>query len=137
MTDRAFPLSPRSSRDLEVGDYWAVPLPDGSFGACQVSDLKRSGVGALKTLVVGVIDWRGNAEPTVPELAGRRILAQGLTRIEMFTKGGAQVIGSTNATVHGPELKSAFRDHGVGTVTEVWGWKAIDRRVSTALDHRA
>jgi hypothetical protein len=136
MTDRTFPLSPRSSRDLEVGDFWAVSLPDGSFGACQVCDLKRSGVGALKTLVVGVIDWRGNAKPTELELAGRRILAQGLTRIELFTQGGAQVIGSTKATVHGPELKSAFRDHGVGTVTEVWGWKVVDRRVVNALDHR-
>ena len=133
MPDRVFPLSPRSTRDLEVGDYWVVPLSDGSFGACLVTDLKRSGPGALSSMVVGVVDWRGDAEPAAADLAGRRVLAQGLTRVEVFTEGGAQILGNSQATLRGQDLRSAFRDFEVGTKTQTWGWKVLARRVADTL----
>jgi hypothetical protein len=68
MPDRKFPLSPRSARDLRVGDFWAVPLSDGTFGCLQVTELRP---GALKNLAAGVVDWRGSSPPTERELAGR------------------------------------------------------------------
>jgi len=104
MPDRKYPLSPRSSRDLRIGDFWAVPLSDGTFGCLQVRDLKTSGSGSLKTLVAAVIDWRGSIPPQESGLVGRRFLAQGLTRIEAFTKVGAQILGNSDKTFGAEDL---------------------------------
>lgn len=126
-------MRPKSTRDLEIGDVWIVELADGSFGACQITDLERSGPGSLKTLVCGVVDWHGPVPPTMEHLASRSILATGLTRIEVFTEGGATVMGNTGATTRDPALTSNFRDFGVGTRTRVWGWRAIPGAVARTL----
>ncbi|WP_378145686.1 hypothetical protein ACFJGV_18520 [Cnuibacter sp. UC19_7] len=56
------------------------------------------------------------------ELAGMKVIQQGLTGIRIFTEGGAEVIGWVEPVPTG--LPSNFRDFGVGTVTQVWGWRA-------------
>src|SRR5215472_14788339 len=127
MPERTFPLRPRSSRDLMIGDFWAVPLSDGTFGCLQVTDLKTSGTASLKTLVAGVIDWRGPTPPQVSDLEGRRVLAQGLTRIEAFTTLGAQILGNSSKTLGASALASNYRDFHVGVVHHVWGWRALRR----------
>ncbi|MCU1623280.1 MAG: hypothetical protein JWL79_2125 [Frankiales bacterium] len=118
---------------MEIGDFWAVELADGRYGAAQVRDLQGSGVGALTTFVMGVVDWSGEELPGDSDLVGRTVLDQGLARIDVFTKGGAKMLGNSSATVTGPGLTSVYRDHGVGTVTSVWGWKGIPRVVERAL----
>jgi len=133
MPGRAFPLSPGSTRDLEVGDFWAVALDDGTFGACQVTDLKRSGAGARTSLVAGVLDWSGAEPPTTETLSGVAVLAQGLVGVEVFTKGGATIIGNAPLGHGSQDLPSPFRDFAVGTVTQTWGWKVLPRRVASTL----
>ena len=133
MTERQFPLSPKSARDLRIGDFWAVPLSDGTFGCLQVTDLLKSGSGSLKTLVAGVIDWQGRLPPAAYDLAGRRVLAQGLTRIEVFTEVGSQILGNTSATSPSPGLASNFRDFHVGAVHNVWGGRALPKLVERTL----
>jgi len=133
MPGRAFPLSPGSTRDLEVGDFWAVALADGTFGACQVTDLKRAGIGARTTLVAGVLDWSGAEPPTTETLSGVALLAQGLVGVEVFTKGGATIIGNAPLVEGGQEWPSPFRDFAVGTVTQTWGWKSLPGRVASTL----
>src|SRR2546428_4812632 len=96
--ERTYPLSPRSSRDLRIGDYWTVPLSDGTFGCLLVTDLKQSGPGSLKTLVAGGGDWRDATPPSESHLVRRRGLEQGLTPIEAFTQVGSRVIGNTAET---------------------------------------
>lgn len=130
---RVFPLAPRSVADLEIGDYWIVSLPSGGFGALQVRDLQRTGRGAKTAFVAGVVDWRGHEPPEPEELAGRRVLAQGLTRIEVFTQGGATIVGNAPGTVPAAALTSAFRSFAAGTVTHTWGWKALANRVEVEL----
>jgi hypothetical protein len=130
---RSFPFTPRSVADLEVGDFWTVTLPSGGLGLLQVRDVKRSGPGARSAFVAGVVDWRGDEQPQATDLQGRRVLAQGLTRIEAFTEGRAAVVGNTTETVPVDGLTSSFRDFGVGTVTHVWGWKALPRRADAVL----
>ena len=133
---REFPLSPRSSRDLRIGDFWSVALADGSLGCLQVIDLTSSGPGTLKTLVAGVVDWRGQSPPTTSELAGRRIIDVGLTRIEAFTKIGSQVLGNSDQTIGASEFPSNYRDFKVGTIHHVWGWRALPQVVEKALSAR-
>src|SRR5437879_6687563 len=97
-------MSPRSSRGLRMGDYWTVPLSDGTFGCLLVTDLKQSGPGSLKTLVAGVVDWRDATRPSESDLVGRRVLEQGLTRIEAVTEVGSTVMGNTAGTGGRAEL---------------------------------
>lgn len=130
---RDFPLIPRSVADLEIGDYWVVALPSGGFGVLQVRDLKRTGSGARTAFVAGVVDWRGDKAPAPGDLDGRRVLAQGLTRIEVFTEGNARIIGNASGTVPIAGLTSAVRDFAVGTVTQTWGWKVLGNRVEAVL----
>ncbi len=137
MPERTYPLSPRSSRDLTIGDFWAVPLSDGTFGCLQVTELKTSGSGSLKTLVAGVIDWRGSTPPQESDLVGRRVLAQGLTRIEAFTKVGAQILGNSDTTLGAEGLVSNYRDFYVGAVHHVWGWRALPKVVERTLRETA
>jgi hypothetical protein len=131
---RTFPLRPRSATDLEIGDFWTVALPSGGLGVMQVRDVARSGTGARKNFVAGVIDWRGDVAPSSADLRGRRVLAQGLTRIEGFTEADAEILGNAPETVPVEGLTSSFRDFGVGTQTEVWGWRVLGRRAELALN---
>jgi hypothetical protein len=135
--DRKFPLSPTSARDLRVGDFWAVTLSDGTLGCLQVTDLRKSGRGTLKLLIAGVVDWRGSHQPNHLELSGRRVLIQGLTRIEAFTKTGSQILGNSDDTIGASELASNFRDFEVGTVHHVWGWSALPQIVERELGGKA
>lgn len=130
---RSFPFVPRSAVQLEIGDFWTVTLSDGDLGVLQVRDLQRSGPGSRSLLVAGVVDWRGRRAPGAVDLDGCRVLAQGLTGIRAFTEDGAQIIGNATGTVPVAGLTSSFRDHGVGTVTAVWGWKALARVVEKKL----
>jgi len=57
------------------------------------------------------------------DLQARRVVAQGLTRIEASTEGGTLVLGNVSDTVLGAELMSSFRDRDARTTTEVWAEK--------------
>lgn len=134
MAERSFPFTPKSSRDLRIGDYWVTSLDDGTLACFQVTDLKAAGAGALKTLVVGVIDWRGTAPPAPADLRSRRVLVQGLTRIEAFADGrNSQILGNCTDTVGADELPSNYRAGGVGSVHHVWGWRILPKVALDAL----
>lgn len=127
VSPRRFPISPRTTRDIEIGDLIAIPVETGGWGCLQVTDLKRQGAGALKSLLVGVLDWHGIEEPTATSVVGSSVREQGMTRVELFTQGGYQITGTCPV---GPNpWPSNFRDFGVGTVHQVWGWKAAVRKV--------
>jgi hypothetical protein len=130
---RSFPFVPRSTAQLEVGDFWTVPLSHGDVGILQVRDLKRSGTASRSAFIAGVVDWRGIRTPAPADLRGCRVLVQGLVRIEVFTEGGAQIVGNAADTAAVDRLTSAFRDHSVGTITYTWGWKMLPRRVEQTL----
>jgi hypothetical protein len=51
-----------------------------------------------------------------------------MTRIEAFTEIGSQILGNTDA-VGVSELQPNYRDFEVGTVTHVWGWRALPQIV--------
>jgi hypothetical protein len=97
MTKRQFPFSPRTSGQLEQGDIIAVPCGGGRWACLQVVELKREGVGSRSTLMVGPLPWSGAAPPTDRDVEGLPVTEQGLTRIELFTEGGLQVVANSGA----------------------------------------
>lgn len=126
MTDRTFPLSPRSTAALEVGDLIAVPCEPSGWVCLQVVDLQRGGAGSRTTFVAGVLPWRGQAPPSRDDVAGIGAIEHGLVPVDVFTQGGLQVVDNSEIAV--TTLPSNFRDTQVGTTHKVWGWKTAIRR---------
>jgi hypothetical protein len=129
-TTRSFPFSPRSARQLECGDLIAVPCEPSGWACLQVVDLQRRGPGARTTLIVGVLPWRGEQPPTSEAVTGVAATEQGMTRIELFTEGGLQVVATTNVIPTG--RPSNYRDFEVGATHHVWGWRAAIRTAQEA-----
>jgi hypothetical protein len=129
-------MAPARTAELEVGDFWAVQLPDGRFGCLQITGVRRSGPSSRTTFYAAVVDWAGQQPPAVDDIRDRELLVQGLTRLEVFTKGGAKIIG--NATLAGPPLRgdNLFEGSSSG-VSHVWGWKALAGAVERALAARS
>jgi hypothetical protein len=117
MSSREFPFSPRSATTLEVGDVLAILCEDGTWAALQVSALRRTGPGARTTFGVGVLPRRGQDPPTAADVAGLEFVRRGLTGIEIFSAGGAEVVTST--TLAGG-VQPNLHDMSVGTGHSVW-----------------
>jgi hypothetical protein len=132
MTKRQFPFSPRTSRELDQGDIIAVPCEGGRWTCLQVVELKRAGAGSSSSLVVGPLPWSGAEPPTDRDVEGLAVTEQALTRIELFTEGGLQVV--TNSPCMPTTFASNYRDFAVGTQTRVWGWRTAIRKAMAAAE---
>jgi hypothetical protein len=126
---RDFPFSPKSSTRLELGDLIAVPCAEGDWAVLQVSALRRSGPGARTTLGVGVLPWHGDRPPTAEAIKGLRFVEHAMTAIEIFTEGGAEVVG---AGVLAEGVQSNLHETSVGVSHKVWGWRTAMARARSA-----
>ena len=89
-----YPHVPRSTTALLPGQFWAIPLSDGSFGCGRVIELKESGaVGARVSFLAAVMDWHGDTPPTPDNIAGAKCLAQGEAHLKAITETGGAILG--------------------------------------------
>ncbi|MEU6745169.1 hypothetical protein ABZ914_02965 [Spirillospora sp. NPDC046719] len=136
MSSRNFPFTPETSRDLEIGDFWAVELPlDGLYSCFQVTELARSGPGSRAFLGAGVVDWCESTPPTVQDVTGRIVLRHGLIHIDAFKQTGAQILGQAPVT-HSEPLTPVFGEVEVGDVQHVWGVTALPHVATSELTKR-
>lgn len=80
--------------------------------------------------MVGNLPWGGAESPTERDVMGLEVTEQALTRIELFTEGGLQVVA--NSPLVPTVYASNYRDLEVGTKHRVWGWKAAIRKATAA-----
>lgn len=115
----AYPFVPSSATALTVGDIIPVQGDAGGWACLQVLELApRKRV----SFVVGLLDWRGDHQPTPDDVAGASPLRRALTGTELFAEGGLTITGNSAPADAGQE-----RWHGPGYIgkhTLVWGWKA-------------
>lgn len=76
--------------------------------------------------MAGVLPWRGESPPTREDIAGLTVTQHGLVPVDLFTKGGLQVVG--HSEVVPTNVPSNFRDMQVGTIHKVWGWRTAIRK---------
>lgn len=131
MAGRSFPISPRTTQSLKVGDLIAVPCEPSGWACLQVIELKRTGTAATSTFVAGIVPWRGYEPPTRHTVSGLAATEQGLVHVDIFTKGGLRVVDEAEVVPTG--LPSNFRDFGVGTSHNVWGWRTAIRKAQAAM----
>lgn len=110
---------------LEAGDIIAVPCEPVGWACLVAVEVRRRGPGARTTFVAGVVNWHGEQAPREADIAGLPVIAQGLTRAELFTEGGLAVVGNVGPVP--TTFDSNYRDHQIGAVHDVWGWKAAIR----------
>ncbi len=116
------PHTPTSATQLRVGDVVPIGDPSGWWTCLQVLELKPR---ARLHWIYGLLPWRGMREPTLDDVRGLPPLHRGMTGIELFTQGGASVIGCIPPADEGQE-----RHYGpsyVGKSQRVTGWRACLR----------
>ena len=88
-----YPFVPKSNKFLRPGQFWSIRLSNGTFAAGRVMAVPAFGPKDRTGVVVALMDWSGDHEPTANDLAGRGVLDQAKTRFEAISKNGAQVLG--------------------------------------------
>ena len=102
MPSTQYPFVPKSTAYLERGQFWALPLPNGTFGAaCVVGRHTQDGMPSSRLFVAGVVDWNGSALPTANQLAGRPVAKYAFAHIRAITETGGKILGSAALDLSG------------------------------------
>lgn len=89
-----YPFIPKSTSLLERGQFWAIPLSDGSYGAgCVVGKHLKNGKPSNRAFLAGVIGWHGSEPPTAEALFGREVFKFAFAHIKVITESGGGVLG--------------------------------------------
>ncbi len=95
---------PKSNRYLSPGDFWAIPLADGSFGCGVVLELYPKGLpGSKIAFLASLLNWHGNSLPTFESIAGSHTLEQGIVHILAITQTGGSILGNRPLELDGIE----------------------------------
>jgi hypothetical protein len=96
MGPHGYPFVPKSAALLVPGEFWAIPLSDGTF-ACgrviQVKPTRPSGPVSRVNFLAGLLDWHSHEAPTSESIAGAACLAQGKAHFKTITKSGGRILG--------------------------------------------
>jgi hypothetical protein len=99
-----YPFVPKTTNWLLAGQFWALPLSDGTFGCARVIEvppveLRRSRMEFL----AGVIDWHSSEMPTSDSIAGAPCLVQGQAHLKAITRTGGEILGFRDLAADGIE----------------------------------
>ncbi|GAA1491969.1 hypothetical protein GCM10009627_03150 [Curtobacterium herbarum] len=83
-------------------------------------------------LIVALLPWQGDGPPTADAVRGLPPIDRALTRIEVFTEGGLQVVDTVEPADAGQEQWTG--PSYVGKSTLVWGWMATIRLAGEYAD---
>jgi hypothetical protein len=92
---QSYPFKPKSSANLRLGDFWALPLAGGKYGCGRVIALKpKTGIGSRSMLLAGLMNWIGSTPPTAEGLAGCTTLVQGQIHLRSIWETGGEILGN-------------------------------------------
>jgi hypothetical protein len=99
----AYPFVPKSTRWLKRGQYWAIPLDEGLFGAgCVVGTLTSiDGKASLRSFIAGVLQWVGQSPPTPEVLTGRGVVGFSFAHLKAITESGGCILGEAELELSG------------------------------------
>ena len=87
---REYPFLPKSTVDLEPGQFWDIPLSDGSFGCGRIIELEPR---SMTVFLAGLLDWKGTRPPTASAISGSACVAQGAIHLKTIRELGGQIRG--------------------------------------------
>jgi hypothetical protein len=153
MGNAKYPFVPKSTVNLRVGDFWSLPLSDGSYAAGIVLQKAPSGtIGARVTFCGGLLNWNGRSTPELEDLANGALLAQGYMHILSIANFGPVLGNLENAArpvpllwhdgcrniLRGYDVLRRWSRDDVGKIPalEYWGWDIIHERAESLLVNR-
>lgn len=99
-----YPFAPKTANWLTVGDFWALPLSDGTFGCGRVIQVPPADMGLGRmAFLAGVLDWHGAVVPSSESIAGAACLDQGRAHIRAITRTGGTILGFRELSKDGIE----------------------------------
>ena len=99
-----YPFVPHSTTALLPGQFWAIPLSDGSFGCGRVIELTSPGsIGARVSFLAAVLDWNAHLLPNSEAIAGAMCLSQGQAHLKVVTESGGCILGHRALELDGIE----------------------------------
>ena len=135
-----YPFVPKSSQLLCPGDFWAVPLRDGSFACgCVVERMPKDRPGSRVGFLGGLLDWHGRVEPTPESIRNAGVFSQGVMHVRSITATGGRILGRRESPVEpwtficGNKIQRGFavlrpwrrEDNDRLPVYSVWGYDVI------------
>lgn len=129
----AVPFVPKTNAHLLPGDFWALPLRDGRYGAGRVLARQAFGPSDRTGVTVGLLDWVGAEPPTQQDIAGRAVVAWGLSHVETIAKTGGRVLGYR--PLEADDIEAPMLTQAVGERSSVWGWRTIVSRAEKHFLH--
>lgn len=150
VVDSSYPFVPKSTTKLRPGDFWPVPLSDGSYASGLVLQKAPSGTpGARVSFCGALLDWNGRSQPDASHLTGAALLAQGYMHVLAITNFGS-VLGNLGPAARPvPQLwhdgcRYVLRgydvvrrwgrdDKGKIPALEYWGWDIIQQKAEELL----
>jgi len=116
MAHSDYPFIPKSNRSLSVGDFWGVPLSNGTYACGRILQLpsKESELtrGSKTLIFVGLLDWNSTSEPTFDSIAGARVCKQGAAHIKTISMNGERVLGNRPLELDG--IVIPYETHAAG-----------------------
>lgn len=138
-----YPFSPKSNAQLSEGDFWAIPLVDGSYACGRVMQLPPKGFpgpGSRVQFLGSLMDWHGPHMPESTDLSGVGSTVQAVMHVLSITRTGGHVIGNRKLSldklepslfINGSEVQRGYdyvREFKRGEVLPEWshwGWNVI------------
>jgi hypothetical protein len=92
-----YPFAPKSTRLLKRGQFWAIPLASGQFGAgCVVGTHSNSGKPSQRMFIAGVVRWVGPHTPSASDIENLPLAGFALAHLKVITESGGLVLGEAH-----------------------------------------
>ncbi len=109
-----YPFVPKSTRSLQPGDFWPVPLPNGRYACGRVLQLGGTLVPTPTRGFFGALmDWCGDHPPTSADLRGRGFLEVGVMHLRAITEIGKHIAGHRSLEEDGLEVPLIFDQESI------------------------
>jgi hypothetical protein len=122
-----YPFRPKSTKHLEPGQFWGIPLRSGQYAAGVVlAHAARLGKRDTRLLCIGLLDWCGDAAPTAGDLAAAQVLEHGFAHVRSIQQHGGNILGELERD-WGLEPELDF-NRLAGSGIPVWGLAVVHYR---------
>ena len=87
------PFVPKKISEVEAGDFYSIPLSDGSFACGRLLLIERKNGRKTQSLLVGLHEWHGQSPPTSEDLHESKIIEQGVIHVKSIGHVGGKILG--------------------------------------------
>jgi len=134
---RVFPFSPKSNAKLCPGDFWALPLRDGSYACGVVLQLPPAGTSGVKvSFLGGLLNWHSAEQPTLAKISNCRLIEQGVMHILAIQQSGKAILGNIPLEANGIEPLECINGNIIQKgYTPVRPWQREDNDVLPSFSY--